>query len=182
MNRTKKGSVTVIMGVAGSGKSTIARRLASKLKCEFVDADRYHSAENVAKMAAGIALTDEDRKPWLDSLSKDIGSWLSGGETVVLACSALKRAYRDRLRAGGEADSELRFVYLKGSKSLFADRLARRKGHFMKEKMLDGQFAALEEPDEKEAIIVDAAKPVKEILDEVLARVLPGRWNTGSSI
>jgi len=151
------------MGVAGSGKTTVGRLLASEMKWPFADADDYHSAANVEKMRNGMPLTDEDRAPWLESLRVLIGSWIAAGEGGVLACSALKQAYRDRLMVG----PEVRVVYLKGNQELFRDRLLGRHGHYMKESMLDSQLAALEEPGD--AIAVDAGLPAEEVVGEIRA-------------
>ncbi len=161
--------IIIVMGVAGSGKSTIARNLARKLRCKFEDADSYHSPENREKMASGQPLTDEDRKPWLEALRAEILLCIKNGESAVLACSALKKSYREILNADRE---KTRFVYLKGSYSLFRKRLARRKKHFMKEDMLKSQFEALEEPDEKEATICDARDPVMKIVSSLLSALL----------
>jgi len=153
------------MGVAGSGKSTIARRLASKLRIEFLDADRYHSKENIEKMSAGIALTDEDRLPWLNSLRQLIAERLTEGRSATLACSALKRKYREILTVEKRKQC---FAYLKGSPALFEKRLSSRKEHFMKSDMLKSQFETLEEPESDEAIICDAGQPVLRIVDEII--------------
>lgn len=158
--------IIVVMGVAGSGKSTIAKTLARKLKIDFVDADQFHSPENVQKMSAGVALSDEDRRPWLNALSQAIKSWIDQGKSVALACSALKRKYRDILNVD---PANMRFVYLKGSESLFASRLARRKNHFMKSGMLQSQLATLEEPGPDEAIICDAHQSVIEIVMQIIS-------------
>ncbi len=132
------------MGVTGSGKTTVGTLLAAQLGWEFADADQFHPAANVEKMARGIALTDADREPWLRALHDAIVQWLADGKNVVLACSALKRSYREKLGIGGE----VRLVYLKGSYDLIAARLRERHGHFATEAILAGQFAALQEPDE----------------------------------
>ena len=153
--------IYIVMGVAGSGKSTIAKVLARKLKIEFVDADQYHSAANVAKMKGGTPLTDEDRFPWLNSLADAIRGWIEKGESKTLACSALKRSYREILNVDPK---NVRFIYLQGSYKLFAERLSRRKKHFMKEKMLLSQFETLEEPTADEAIICDANDSIFELV------------------
>ena len=152
------------MGVAGSGKSTVAKVLAKHLCWQYKDADSYHSPENVAKMSSGIALTDEDRMPWLESMRKDIEQWIATEQNMILACSALKRSYRDILMVDETAQH---FVYLKGPPQLFAARLARRKSHFMKQNMLNRQFEALEEPDSSEATICDARHSIKEIVLQI---------------
>ncbi len=150
----------VIMGVSGSGKSTVGFRLAGKLRVLFVDGDDLHSARNKKKMAEGLPLTDEDRAPWLDA----IGAVLAQGP-VVVACSALRRSYRDRLR---KAVPALRFVYLCGSPALLAARVAGRSHAFMSPKLLDSQLATLEVPDADEgALTIDVALPPAEIVARV---------------
>lgn len=152
----------IVMGVSGSGKSTIGRRLAQRLGWEFRDADDDHPAANVAKMKAGTPLTDEDRAPWLAILAQRIVRSGETGQSLVLACSALKQRYRDQL-AGGDAG--VRFVYLKGDKTQIAERMAKRQ-HFMPAALLDSQFAALEEP--TDAIIVTIARTPDQIVAEVV--------------
>jgi gluconokinase len=156
------------MGVSGAGKTTVGKLLAAQLPCAFADADDYHSPANVQKMSAGIPLTDADRAPWLEALRRLIACWIAGGETAVLACSALKEKYREHLNLGGEVC----FVYLKVSPAALRDRLRRRRGHFMTEAMLDSQIADLEEP--AHAIIVDGDPLPAVIVTEILARVRAG--------
>lgn len=158
--------IIIVTGVAGSGKSTIARTLARKTGMNYVDADDFHSAENKAKMAGGLPLDDADRLPWLNSLHNAIAGWLASSEQVALACSALKRSYRGLLQVDPQ---NVRFVYLKGSAELFFARLARRKGHYMRESMLASQFAALEEPSGDEAVVCDAGMKVLEIVAFIMA-------------
>jgi gluconokinase len=147
----------VIMGVSGSGKSTVGELLATALAFPFIDGDDLHPAENKKKMAAGIALNDADREPWLDA----IGAVLARGP-VVVACSALRRRYRERLRA---AAPELRLVYLRGSVELLSERLSARKNHFMPAKLLDSQLATLEEPGADErTFTADVALAPEEIV------------------
>jgi carbohydrate kinase (thermoresistant glucokinase family) len=154
----------VVMGVSGSGKTTVGAALADALGLRFVDGDALHPAANVAKMAAGIPLDDADRAPWLDA----IGALLATGP-VVVACSALKRAYRDRLRA---AAPELHLVFLDGSRELLASRMAARPGHFMPASLLDSQLATLERPDPDEhSVTVDIAAPVTEIVASLMKRI-----------
>src|SRR3954466_10549885 len=131
------------MGVSGSGKSTIADRLAERLGWTYEDGDRFHPASNVAKMSAGQPLTDEDRWPWLQAISDEIDRVCKAGEHAVIACSALKRAYRDVLVHGR---TDVRIIFLEGKKDLIASRLAQRKGHFMPPGLLDSQFKTLEPP------------------------------------
>ena len=153
--------VVIIMGPTGAGKTTIGRLLADQLKWEFADADVFHPPANIEKMSKGIPLNDADRAPWLAAMRKAILEWIAAGENVVLACSALKRAYRDELRAG----PEVKIVYLKGSYALFAERIRHRHGHFAGEGILAGQFADLEEPED--AITVDASKSPEQIVAEI---------------
>lgn len=141
----------VVMGVSGSGKSTVGQALAGELGAAFVDGDDHHSPDAVAKMAAGIALDDDDRRPWLMRLRRMIEEHLAAGTPLVLACSAMKRTYRDQLSAAGGA---VHFVYLKGDYATITRRMEQREGHFMKAGMLQSQFDALEEPED--AVVVDA--------------------------
>ena len=146
------------MGTTGAGKTTIGAMLAAQLKWEFADADTFHPPANIEKMSQGIPLNDADRAPWLAAMRKAILEWIAAGKNVVLACSALKRAYRDELRPS----PEVKIIYLKGTYALFAERIRHRRGHFAGEQILAGQFADLEEPDD--AITVDAAKSTDEIV------------------
>ncbi len=156
--------IVVVMGVTGAGKTTVGLPLARALGCEFLDADDYHPAANVAKMRAGEPLTDDDRQPWLDALNHVLRERAARG--VVLACSALKASYRDRLLAGLPG---ARVVYLRGTKALIAARLAARRGHYMDPRLLDSQFAALEEP--AEAIVADVDDAPEAIVAAVRARL-----------
>ena len=154
----------VVMGVSGSGKTTVGAALADALGLRFVDGDALHPAANVAKMAAGIPLGDADRAPWLDA----IGAVLAAGP-VVVACSALKRAYRDRLRAAAPG---LQLVFLDGDRALLASRMAARPGHFMPTSLLDSQLATLERPDHDEhALTADIAPPAEEIVTALAGRM-----------
>jgi gluconokinase len=134
----------VIMGVSGSGKSVIGSILARELDLEFVEGDTLHPAENVQRMAAGIPLTDDNRRGWLVAIAARLREAKRAGVGLVVSCSALKRSYRDLLRS--VADADLQFVYLAGSRGLIAARLAQRRGHFMPPSLLESQFAILEEP------------------------------------
>lgn len=159
----------VVMGVSGSGKSTVADQLASRLAWTYEDGDRFHPASNVAKMHAGHPLTDEDRWPWLKAIAGEIDRVCMAGEHAVIACSALKRAYRDVLVHGR---SDVRIVFLKGTQPLIADRLARRKGHFMPPGLLDSQFSTLEPPDASEdpvTVSIDAS--VETIVDDIVSQL-----------
>jgi gluconokinase len=135
--------IVIVMGVVGAGKTTVGRLLAEQLGWEFADADDFHPPANVEKIRHGIPLHDDDRRPWLERLRAAITSWIAEGGNVVLACSALKRSYRQELDAG----PEVRFVYLKGTADLIAERLRARAGHFAGEQILASQFADLEEPE-----------------------------------
>ncbi len=149
------------MGVTGVGKTTVGQALAKDLGWHFADADDYHSASNIAKMHAGIPLTDEDRAPWLQTLHEAIVAWLAAGENVALACSALKAAYRDVLLIS----LEVKLVYLRGSLQLIAARLASRRGHYMDPHLLRSQFETLQEP--ANALIVAADLTPAEIVDKI---------------
>ena len=157
-------TVVVVMGVAGSGKTTVARLLADRLGWIFAEADDFHSAANVAKMSAGTPLTDEDRRPWLEA----VRAWLDAcpGDAVI-TCSALRRRYRDILRG---ADARVRFLHLAGSRSVLAARLAARSGHFMPVSLLDSQLATLEplEPDE-DGVVVEVVAGPGALVEQALA-------------
>ena len=140
-------SVYVVMGVSGSGKTTVGQALARALDCPFYDADDFHPPENVAKMAGGVPLTDADRAPWLARLHKLLADHVQRKQTAVLACSALKEAYRERLRRGL---SGVRFIYLQGDFDLIRERMQARENHYMKAEMLQSQFDALEPPPQHE--------------------------------
>jgi gluconokinase len=154
-------TVLVVMGVSGSGKTTIGQALARRLAYEFIEGDEFHSRANREKMHAGIALTDEDREPWLEALRTRISALMARQGSAIVTCSALKRAHRDILRRKG-----LHFIYLKAGVQVLRERLARRKRHFFNPGLLDSQLAALEEP--RDAIVVDAEKPDLEVVDQIL--------------
>ncbi|MEO8118655.1 MAG: gluconokinase [Rhodoferax sp.] len=163
-------AIFVVMGVSGCGKSTVGQQLASALGLEFLEGDQLHSARNIGRMAAGIALTDDDRQDWLDALAARIRDARVRGRGLVVSCSALKRAYRDTLRQGA---ADLRFVYLRGDRELLATRMASRPGHYMPASLLDSQLATLEPPDPDEhAHTFDTAMPADAIVAAVLAAVL----------
>jgi carbohydrate kinase (thermoresistant glucokinase family) len=149
------------MGVCGCGKSTVGEALAQAIGCRFLDADDFHPQANVDKMASGIPLTDEDRWPWLDVIAEELARILADGEHGVLACSALKEAYRQRLKRAGD----VRIVYLKGDAATIAARLASRQHKYMPPTLLPSQFAALEEP--ADALVVDIRAPVDEQVERI---------------
>jgi gluconokinase len=157
----------VVMGVAGAGKTTIGRALAERLGAEFLEGDQFHPAANIAKMSRGEALDDADRAPWLDRLGEELARRGGEGRDVVLACSALKRDYRDRLRRFCPA---LRFVYLRGDPEMIRARLAARRGHFMPPELLESQFSALQEPAADEAAIaVDVRMATGRLVSDIAA-------------
>jgi gluconokinase len=159
--------VIVVMGVAGSGKTTIASRLAERLHWRFAEGDSFHPPANVARMRDGIPLTDEDRWPWLDAIAAWIDAARASGERSVVTCSALKRAYRERV-AGGHND--VRFVFLKGDYGVVAQRMAGRTGHYMPVALLKSQFDTLEEPQPGESPLVISILPApEEIVEEIVA-------------
>jgi gluconokinase len=153
--------VILLMGVTGSGKTTVGRALAESLRWQFIDADDFHPPSNVAKMRAGIPLDDADRAPWLAALRTHIVGWLSSEANVVLACSALKQAYRDEV----VVSPDVRLVYLRGSSQLITARLRERHGHYMDPNLLSSQFATLEEP--RDALVVDVDTSVDEIVKQI---------------
>jgi gluconokinase len=162
----------VVMGVSGSGKSTIADALAKRLGWRCEDGDKFHPASNVAKMSAGQPLTDEDRWPWLQAIADEIDRSCKTGERVVVACSALKRAYRNILVHGR---NDVRFVFLDGTEALIAGRLAARKGHFMPPGLLTSQFKTLEPPAADERpLTVSIDAPVGAIVDDIIRQLTPG--------
>ena len=156
----------VVMGVSGSGKTTVASRLAARLDRQFAEGDAFHPAANVEKMRQGIPLTDEDRWPWLDAIAAWLDAQRAAGKPCVITCSALKRAYRERLAHGHH---DVRFVYLKAEYSLVARRMAARKGHYMPMALLQSQFDALEEPGPEENPLT---VPIEATPDEIVARIL----------
>ncbi|HVS60658.1 MAG TPA: gluconokinase [Gemmatimonadaceae bacterium] len=158
----------VVMGVTGSGKSLIGAALARALGIDFVEGDEYHPAENVERMSSGVPLTDDDRVRWLRSLAVRIREAKDAGTGLVMSCSALKRSYRDVLRA--EA-GELRFVFLRGPRALLAERLAGRRGHFMPPSLLDSQLATLQEPSpDEDAWVCDIRQSPQDLVAALVAR------------
>lgn len=156
------------MGVTASGKSLIGAALANALGIEFVEGDEYHSPENVERMSRGVPLTDDDRAQWLRSIAARIREAKAARAGLVVSCSALRRSYRDTLRAGA---SDLRFVFLKGDPALIAERLAGRRGHFMPPSLLDSQLATLEEPSPDEnAWVCDIRKSPQDLVAALVAK------------
>lgn len=156
----------IVMGVAGSGKTTVGQALAQRLGWDFYDADGFHPAENVTKMASGIPLDDADRAPWLASLHVLISVSLEENRPAVLACSALKESYRQRLLEGND---DVLVVYLKGTYELIWSRISARRDHYMKPEMLKSQFDALEEP--TDVLTIDISMSVEEIVAEILKHI-----------
>ena len=157
-----RGKAIILMGVSGSGKSAVGACVAQSLTIKFIDGDDLHPRANICKMANGRALDDEDRLPWLERISDAVFSLESKSDVGLIVCSALKRAYRDRIRAG---NGPMLFVYLDGPFEVILERMSRRSGHFMKESMLRGQFEALERPcDEPDVRIVDIRPPLEHVI------------------
>jgi gluconokinase len=160
--------VVIVFGVAAVGKTTVGRFLAQELGWEFYDADDFHPAANIEKMKAGIPLTDEDRWPWLDRLRQLIEGCLAAHENAVIACSALKKAYRDRLRV----TEEVKFVFLRASRAQVVEHLRQRHGHFMPATLLDSQFADLQEPQPQEdALTVDVKGSPRDVASVIKTKL-----------
>lgn len=157
--------VYIVMGVSGSGKSTVGIALADKLDVPFYDADDYHPPANIAKMSAGIPLNDDDRAPWLDRLHAIIADHIVAGTSAVLTCSALKKSYRKRLRGSFAA---VQFIFLDGSFDLIWERMSSREGHYMKAEMLQSQFDTLERPRKDDATVIAIDQSVEMILEQIL--------------
>lgn len=159
----------VVMGVSGSGKSTVARELAGRLAVDFLEGDDFHPAQNVARMASGVALTDEDRQGWLETLAARLTMAKAQGQGLVISCSALKRSYRDILRKGAP---NLLLVHLRGDYDVLAARMERRASHYMPSSLLDSQFATLEPPGADEnALTLDVEQSVELIVSAIVGRL-----------
>jgi gluconokinase len=154
-------TVLVVMGVSGSGKTTIGQALARRLNFEFIEGDEFHSRANREKMHAGIPLTDDDRKPWLEALRSRMAKMQARKGNAVVTCSALRQSYREVLAMPG-----VKFIYLKVSDAVVRARLAKRRGHFFNPALLESQFATLEEP--RDAVVVDADLPDLEVTQQIV--------------
>jgi gluconokinase len=160
--------IAIIFGVSGAGKTTVGKLLARELGWSFIEADDFHPAANIKKMRSGHPLTDKDRWPWLERLRQQVERSLFAGENAVLACSALKRAYRDRLCVG----DEVKFVFLRGDYALVAKQLRRRHGHFMNTALLQSQFDDLEEPQPDENVLtIELGRTPEEIVERIKAKL-----------
>ena len=163
--------IVIIFGVCGAGKTTVGKLLARELGWRFIEADDFHPAANIEKMRSDHPLTDEDRWPWLERLRQQIERALSAGENAVLACSALKRAYRDRLRVS----DDVKFVFLRGDYPLVEKQLRGRHRHFMNANLLQSQFADLEEPKPDEDVVtIELGRTPQEIVEEIKAKLHQG--------
>lgn len=163
-----RSGLYVMMGVTGSGKSTVGAGLARALEVPFIDGDDLHPRQNVERMAAGIPLTDEDRRPWLLAIAARLREARRAGRGLVVACSALKRSYRDVLRSGAP---DLRFVHLVGSRALLAERMTQRRGHYMPPSLLDSQLNTLEEPSPDEDVwLCDIRQTPDAIVADLVTR------------
>ncbi|PLW75423.1 gluconokinase [Cohaesibacter celericrescens] len=163
--------IIIVMGISGTGKSTVGQMLADRLGVPFEEGDAYHPEANVKKMSAGIPLNDADREPWLDSMAKSMAEWEARGETCVLSCSALRKAYRDKFRA---VVKDLRFAFLDGAKDLVQNRMKERQSHFMPVTLIESQIAALEVPHgETDVIWVSISQTPEKLVDELVEKITP---------
>ena len=164
-----KPHAIIVMGVSGSGKSSVGEKIAEALHLHFAEGDALHPAANVEKMSKGTPLTDEDRMPWLDRIGEEIKASLEKGKGIIVSCSALKRIYRDRLTTA--AGGNLFFVYLEGSRALLTQRMAERKGHFMPVSLLDSQLATLEVPTGEQGVV---SVDIDDTVEDIAANALKG--------
>lgn len=170
IQRGRTMSAIVVMGVCGTGKTTIGEGIARRLDCPFLEGDSFHPKENVGKMRAGVPLDDDDRWPWLEKLGRAIGDGASKGQNIVAACSALKRVYRDRLRYF--AGTDIIFVMLNGDPALIEKRMATRTDHYMPPTLLKSQLAILERPDENEtSISIDIDDTPDHLISDAIAEM-----------
>jgi gluconokinase len=171
--REKMNVIVLVMGITGSGKTTVGKLLAARLHWEFADADDFHSAANKQKMSQGIALTDADREPWLEAIRARMEQWIAMRQNGVMTCSALKQSYRDFLFSAADQHpddhAEIKLLYLRGTVSLIMERLHSRHGHFAGESLVASQLATLEEP--TNAVTVDIDKSPEQIADEAIRRL-----------
>ena len=156
--------IIILMGVAGSGKTTLGKQLSLALHCPFYDGDDFHSPEGRLKMSRGEALTDEDRQPWLEDLVRNMKKWNVQNPQTILACSALMQKYRDFLSQG----STVSWVYLRGDKALIRERLEKRQGHYATAQLLDSQFESLEEP--SNAIVLEISNTIERLVEALIPR------------
>jgi gluconokinase len=165
--------IVIIFGVSASGKTTLGKLLAHELGWRFYEADDFHSQANVEKMRRGVPLTDEDRLPWLEKLRELIERCVESAENAVLACSALKRAYRERLRVG----ADVKFVFLRGDYALIGKQLRQRRGHFMNPTLLQSQFADLEEPkSDEDTLMIELGRTPEQLVEKIKAKLqLPSK-------
>ncbi|MGV3550522.1 gluconokinase [Rhizobium sp.] len=171
--------IYVVMGVSGSGKSMIGAGIAHALSMPFVEGDALHPASNVAKMAQGTPLTDDDRFPWLDRIGAEIAG--AGAEGLVVSCSSLKKVYRDRLRSF--AEGRVNFVFLKGSEAVLAERMSARRGHFMPASLLKSQLATLEDPTGEPGVItIDVSPPPERVIVAALQAIAGSKAGEESAI
>jgi gluconokinase len=162
------GVVVIVFGVSGAGKTTVGKLLAHELGWRFCEADDFHSQGNIRKMRRGVPLTEEDRKPWLERLRGVIRQSVGAGENMVLACSALKKSYRDYLRVSPKVS----LIYLRGDYALIDNQLRRRRGHFMNPGLLGSQLADLEEPEPEEgALVIELGRSPIELVEEIRAKL-----------
>ena len=160
--------IVIVFGVSGAGKTTIGKLLAEQLSWQFYEADDFHPRANIEKMRSGRPLTDEDRWPWLERLREQLTHSITANENAVLACSALKRVYRDRLRVS----DDVKFVFLRGDYALVAEQLRHRRGHFMNPELLQSQFADLEQPEPDEDVLTtELGRTPQELVEDIKTKL-----------